>query len=243
MPDASPIPANECVGAFRCLRRRLSLGPRARWKRLLACALIAAVAIAAGGASELAVAGGQPSGDRFEDQALSGQASSAGEHSASATGPGLARVGLSLGAVVVLIVATGWLYRRLFGQRQETGGAIALVSRTLLTPRHQVLVVRVGSRLLVVGDSGQAMSLLCDINDPDEVANLLGGQPIAGLDHVVPEGAAEKGAVKSLSGPGARTFERPPALDAAHTEIRALIERVRGLDPAPSKPTPTETAH
>jgi flagellar biogenesis protein FliO len=213
---------------------------------MLACALAASAAMTANAAPLLATpanAAGQ-AGDRYADQTLKpGQSRAAGAEVASETGPGFTRLLLSLAGVIVLIIATGWLYRRLFGRQQDGRGAIALVSRTLLTPRHQVLLVRAGRRLLVVGDSGQGMNLLCQISDPDEIADLLEegvttrareGSVEAAVDHKVGE---------PLPGADFPPLEVPPSLDAARGEIRALIERVRGLGTARSREHPaTETA-
>jgi flagellar biogenesis protein FliO len=44
----------------------------------------------------------------------------------------------------------------------------------VVSPKQQVLVLQVGKRLLVVGDSGGHMSALCEISDPDEIAAMVG---------------------------------------------------------------------
>ena len=44
----------------------------------------------------------------------------------------------------------------------------------MISPKQQLLVVQVGRRLVVVGDSGQQMNPLCEITDPDEMAALIG---------------------------------------------------------------------
>ena len=68
--------------------------------------------------------------------------------------------------------------------------------------------------MLVVGDSGHGMNLLCQITDPHEAAVLLG-------EH------------EEHSEPGAADFEEPPLDDAqdfaAAGEVRSIIERLRGL--------------
>lgn len=155
----------------------------------------------------------------------------------SAASPGITRVMLSLGGVVALIIATGWLYRRLCARQGGVGGAIVLVSRTLLTPRHQVLLVRAGRRLLVVGDSGHGMNLLCQVSDPEEIADLL-GTAAGGVDSTSAEEAPPDPGLADVPVAG-----HPPSLELARTEIRALIQRVRGLSTeAPASTSTTETA-
>ena len=52
--------------------------------------------------------------------------------------------------------------------------AVQLLSRTVLSPKQHVMLLRVGRRLVVIGDSGGQMSALSEITDPDEVAALVG---------------------------------------------------------------------
>jgi flagellar biogenesis protein FliO len=122
---------------------------------------------------------------------------------------------MSLAGVAVLIVGLGWACRRMLASRQPPAeSGVTLVARSLLTPRHQVLVLRVGRRVLVVGDSGHGMNLLCQITDPQESAALLGE----------PEDQGEAGTI---------AFEEPPEDEtwdfAAAGDVRSVIERLRGL--------------
>jgi hypothetical protein len=52
-------------------------------------------------------------------------------------------------------------------------GAIQVLARSAISPKQQVLVLQVGQRLIVVGDSGQQLSALCQIMDLDESAALI----------------------------------------------------------------------
>ncbi len=86
------------------------------------------------------------------------------------------RVLIALSIVIVLILALRWFGRKFFG---VAGGGrstrtIQVLSRSPLSPRQQVVLVRVGRRLLVLADSGGQMSTLSEITDPDEVAALIG---------------------------------------------------------------------
>jgi hypothetical protein len=51
---------------------------------------------------------------------------------------------------------------------------VQVLSRTVLSPKQQLMLVRVGRRLIVVADSGGQMAPLSEITDPDEVAALVG---------------------------------------------------------------------
>ncbi len=90
-------------------------------------------------------------------------------------GLGATRVALALGIVLLVIVAVRAVAKRFLPA--TVGGAAGMVkvlSRTPLAPRQQVVLLLVGRRVVVVGDSGGRLSPLAEIADPDEVALLLG---------------------------------------------------------------------
>lgn len=176
--------------------------------------------------------------DVFSDQKieLKNPAGTSGATKASATGPSIGRVVLSLGGVALLIVGLGYVYRRMVGQQQAKGGAVTLVSRSILTPKHQVMVLRVGHRLVVVGDGGNGMNTLCEIDDPSEVSAVLsaaGGD----VDELRAQAfsATLDGAESHFAIPGGDSdpIEEPPADDTmfagASREVQGLLDRVRGL--------------
>ena len=85
------------------------------------------------------------------------------------------RVGLALAAVIGLILLMRWGGRKFLAlPAAASGGLMQVVARTPLAPRQQLVLVRVGRRLMVIGDSGGRLSGLGQIDDPDEVAALLG---------------------------------------------------------------------
>ncbi len=87
------------------------------------------------------------------------------------------RVVLSLAIVLALIFVLRWMSHRVFGRpvAGRASSALRVLSRTVISPKQQLLVVQVGPRrLVVVGDSGQQMNALCEITDPQEVAALIG---------------------------------------------------------------------
>ncbi len=86
------------------------------------------------------------------------------------------RVAVSLAIVIVLILMLRWASKRMFGRTVlgRSSRAVHVLSRTVISPKQQLLVVQVGRRLVVIGDSGQQMSPLCEITDPEEIAALVG---------------------------------------------------------------------
>jgi len=84
------------------------------------------------------------------------------------------RLLLAMAIVVGLIVALGWLVKRLGGGKGLGGaGALKLVARANLSPKHQMFLVRMGSRLVLIGAGPQGLATLSEITDAEEAAQLL----------------------------------------------------------------------
>jgi flagellar protein FliO/FliZ len=80
---------------------------------------------------------------------------------------GLGTLSLTLAVVVVLLWAGLWAMRRLRPGGGLGGARDCAVLRSLaLGPRERLLVVRVGSRHLVVGVGSASVSLLCELDEP-----------------------------------------------------------------------------
>ena len=88
----------------------------------------------------------------------------------------LPRVAAAMAVVLGLIFGLRWVMRRAFPSAgaARPSAAVQVLTRTVLSPRQQLMLVRVGRRLIVVGDSGGQMTSLSEITDPDEVAALVG---------------------------------------------------------------------
>jgi flagellar biogenesis protein FliO len=148
------------------------------------------------------------------------------------------RVGLALAIVLGAIFLLRWGGRKMFllhGQAKGHGG-IRVLSRSVLSPKQQLLLLKVGKRLIVVGDSAGHMSALCEITDPDEVAGLMGE---------VNENRSEPAAksFRKLFGLAKEPFEQTMAdqvveeepnivaptddMVSTHDEIGGLLEKVR----------------
>jgi len=88
----------------------------------------------------------------------------------------LPRVAGALAIVLALIFILRWGGLRIFNSptSQKSSRSVQVLSRSVLAPRQHILLVQVGKRVLVVGDSGGQMSSLCQITDANEIAALVG---------------------------------------------------------------------
>ncbi len=144
------------------------------------------------------------------------------------------RVLLALTVVLGLIVVLWIAARRLFPTTaaRRSSSIVRVLSRSVISPKQQILLVQVGRRVIVVGDSGAQMTALAEIGEEEEVSDL-----VAQLDSEKP---APSRAFGSLFGRARETFEQPdqtepdaPPTDLgfahAREEIGGLIDRVKGF--------------
>jgi flagellar biogenesis protein FliO len=164
------------------------------------------------------------------------------------------RVTLALGGVVALILLLKLGLKRVFGVAgaPRSSRAVQVLTRSPLSPRHQLMVLRVGRRLLVVADGGGQMNTLSEITDPDEVAALLGqlqddygaaakfGSVFGKMRR--PYESDEDGGVESHPSPAADPFDpgagdndaprggaSDPAVSTTRQEVLGLMDKVRTL--------------
>jgi len=81
-----------------------------------------------------------------------------------------------LAVVLLVICLVFWAVRKYVpGMRRLAGSsAVRVLARTYLSPRQSVTLVKVGRRVLVVGQSADRLSGLGEISDGEEVSELLG---------------------------------------------------------------------
>jgi flagellar protein FliO/FliZ len=80
---------------------------------------------------------------------------------------GFASISLALVVIAALLWAALWALRRARPNGAVWGPRDCTIIRSLaLGPRERLLVVRVGSKHLVVGVGAAAISLLCELDEP-----------------------------------------------------------------------------
>lgn len=90
------------------------------------------------------------------------------------------RTTAALGGVVALILLLAWGYRKTAGMNLATSLRsrplipLEVVGRAALAPRQMVYLLRVGSRLVLIGATPDALRPLHTIDDADLTARLLG---------------------------------------------------------------------
>jgi flagellar biogenesis protein FliO len=153
------------------------------------------------------------------------------------------RIALALGIVLAIIFVLVWLYRRIFGGASlpRSSSVMKILGRMPISAKQHVVLLQVGRRVVVVADNGAQMTPLSQIEDPDEVAGLVG--QIA-QDHAV----AASSTFGSWFGRARGTYaEEPPAemppsagmpdgvleddaqVDSARGELSGLMDKVRLL--------------
>lgn len=81
----------------------------------------------------------------------------------------------ALGIVIGLALLVRYVYARMGGNvAGYASPVVEVLSRTTVAPRSHVLLLRVGGRVLVVSDSSAGMRTLASLEDPQEVADILG---------------------------------------------------------------------
>jgi flagellar biosynthetic protein FliO len=147
---------------------------------------------------------------------------------------------LPLAAVLALIGAVVWAVKKyLPNVRRLTGStAMKVVARTHLSPRQSIAVVRLGRRLLVVGQTADNLSPLGVVEDPEEVSELLGqiesgkaGSAVGNFNRVFQKTDEEFAAVDEEA-------DGEPAdgeIDRVRTELESLTRKVREVTGGPSR--------
>lgn len=108
-------------------------------------------------------------------------AASAAPSVTAAGGTGeLLRVVLSLAAVVVMILAVGWLTRRMQARVRPGGQRMRCVETLAVGMKERVLLLEVGDRQLVVGASPSGLRTLLVLDEALPAPQAPAHMPIAG---------------------------------------------------------------
>lgn len=137
--------------------------------------------------------------------------------------------------IVLLVLAVAlWAVRRWVpAARSADRGQLEILGRVSLTPKHQVVIVKVGLRCIVVGVSPDRLSRLSEIDDAAEVAGLAAhsiqsvnraGKPFDDL--LVDEAATF---VESEEQSSRVQTERPGRSNRSSQPLGDLLNRLRDL--------------
>jgi flagellar biogenesis protein FliO len=173
----------------------------------------------------------RPENRRTDAKAAQASAPASGAMDAS-------RVVVALGAVIALIFGVRWAGRRLLGMNAAArggGGAVQVLSRTVLSPKQQLMLVQVGKRVVLVANCGAQMNALCEISDPEEVAGLVGevnrkaeppAMPFLSSFGLAGNSYAERTVVRHVSD-GEQGEEEISVVTPTRAELAGLLEKVR----------------
>jgi flagellar protein FliO/FliZ len=130
-------------------------------------------------------------------------------------------------AVLALIAAAAWVVRKYMPARRliSGSGVMEIVARLPLSGRQSLVLVKLGGRLVLVGVTPERIGTVCIVDDPEQVAMLIGRA--AGRGHE-PAGAVFGGSLDRELG----AFEEDPEAEVplgAVGPVRGLIEKVRRL--------------
>jgi flagellar biosynthetic protein FliO len=145
---------------------------------------------------------------------------------------------VSLFIVLAAVAGVALLVRRLVPSvRAMSGGTIEVLGRNHLSPKQSLALVRVGRRVLLIGVTAERLSMLCEIDDADEVADLLvrssGRQSVsgetdgAGFDRVLDDAAA--GFADRATEPTELVHGSSGRLVQLRGELRGLLGRLKAL--------------
>jgi hypothetical protein len=112
--------------------------------------------------------------------------------------------------------------------------AVRVLSRSVLSPKQQVLLLQVGRRVIVVGDTGAQMNPLAEITDPDEVASLVGQVEAEKRPSVTAAFGGLFGRARDSFDADAEPSPQLPATDVSDEgEAEGIVERRAAQDDQP----------
>lgn len=160
----------------------------------------------------------------------------------------------SLLIVLALIIGGSWLFRRFAGTSEQrfSAAGVEVISRSAISPKQSLCLVKLGPRLLLLGLSPNHMAALHDIDDPEEIAEILGrlekqkkssisntfgrlfrseslNYPANEDDGYNPDLDPEAGLDDNYERPGRQWYQ-------AKGELTSLLDKVKGLSKIRFKP-------
>lgn len=127
----------------------------------------------------------------------------------------------ALAVVLVLIGLAAWAVKRWMPAARGGGsGVLQIVGRANLSAKHTLALVQIGRRFVMVGVAGDRVTALCEVSDPDEVAELAARvdtsdkQAGPGFDHLLHGEAACYREVAEHEAEGGRSSVQENVQDA-----------------------------
>ncbi len=161
----------------------------------------------------------------------------------TSTGMDTTRVVLALVLVIAIIFLLRWIAQQFFGapSAKRSSRAVQVLSRSMVGPRQHVLLLQVGQRVIVVGDTGAQMHPLAEIKDPDEIAALMGQLRQDKSDPVSRAFGTFFGkAEKDYDEPDTKSEGADPGVDpdlaTTQAELTGLIDKVRSASKQIGRP-------
>ncbi len=112
-----------------------------------------------------------------------------------------------------------------------------VLNRGYLTTKHQMVLVRFGQRVLLVGVSPQGVNVLSEMSDPEEAAAVLArlegtkaGSASSEFEQAIKD--ASEDYVEQTAGHASRPVVHTPTqeqISSIRTEIRGLLGRMQSL--------------
>lgn len=133
----------------------------------------------------------------------------------------------ALGVVLAIVFGLRWVLKRggVVSTATPQGGVVEVLSRTTVAPRSHVVLMRVGTRVLVVSDSPNGMRTLASVHEAEEVAELLGA-----IDSAKPTSMSQSfgSVMKKLSGQWSAEDELADAPESVATEPETAVAAASG---------------
>ncbi|MEX2213112.1 MAG: flagellar biosynthetic protein FliO [Phycisphaeraceae bacterium] len=138
----------------------------------------------------------------------------------------------ALGIVLILIfLLRGALRKAGVGGAIGPHPAVQVLSRVSVAPRNHVLLIRVGQRVLVVGDSAAGLRTLASIDEPEEVAEIITSAATAKSDSITGGFRKMLQGFSGMYGSGGEkeigTDEDEYQVDRARDGVAGLVGRLR----------------
>jgi flagellar biogenesis protein FliO len=139
--------------------------------------------------------------------------------------------------VVGTICGSAYFFRRLVnpGHKPGADGAIKVLSRQYLSSKQCLCLVRLGGRLVLLGVTPDRISAVAHIDDPEEVAGIMGDVNRAGGNTFSAALAAFAGRRTGVDADGGGTAAEsadlvlPGKLFETRSNVREVLGRVRAL--------------